>query len=62
VQLLLAGVLVRREAEDAVALGAQALSLVERKELEVGTLVLLELQLQLNEARLLVLATGRGLK
>jgi len=50
VQLLLAHVLVWRESQDAIGLLAKTLRLVESKELEVGALVLLELQFDLNKA------------
>jgi hypothetical protein len=50
VQLLLAHVLVWRESQDAVRLLSEALRLVESEELEVGALVLLELELDLDEA------------
>ena len=49
-QLLLAHVLVWRESQDAVRLLSEALRLVESEELEVGALVLLELELDLDEA------------
>jgi hypothetical protein len=49
-QLLLAHVLVWRESQDAVRLLSEALRLVQSEELEVSALVLLEAELDLNEA------------
>ena len=48
-ELLLALVLVGRQAENTVRLLAEALGLVEGKELEVGALVLLQRELELDE-------------
>lgn len=49
-ELLLAHVLVRRESQDAVRFLSEALRLVQSQELKVCALVLLEAQLDLNEA------------
>ena len=49
-ELLLAHVLVRRESQDAIGLLSKTLRLVESKELEVGALVLLELEFDFNKA------------
>lgn len=49
-ELLLAHVLVWRESQDAIGLLSKTLRLVESKELEVGTFVLLELEFDFDEA------------
>lgn len=48
VQLLLVAVLMRRQAEDAVGLLAETLGLVESQELEVGALILLQLEFEID--------------
>ena len=52
VQLLLANILVRGKTKNAVRFVAEALRFVESEELEVGALVLFQVKLQLDEARL----------
>jgi len=48
VQLLLVAVLMRRQAENAVGLLAETLGLVESQELEVGALILLQLEFEID--------------
>ena len=47
-QLLLIVVFVRRKAKDTIGLLAETLRLVEGQELEVGALVLLQLEFQID--------------